>query len=334
MRWQAMRAAGLASIIVVGACATSLAAQPSWLGDLFGARHVVHQRHRAAPKPASKPATRAPAPTGPAAAERKTSSNPPVPLPESRPAEAPVNAPPPVPAPAPSANPDTATTLPATSQTSVSPARQQNSAPAPSPAAVEGERSTPQPPRIYQTACPAVITGLVAAKPLPPISEGQCQDQSPLSVTEIQVNGRMVPLSTPAEIDCQMASDLPGWVAEVDNFAETLLKTRIASVTVGGSFECRPRNTPDKADTNISEHGRADAVDVVGFGLADGRRLTVGSDYASADAPTARFMHFAHDAACTRFTTVLGPDANGLHHEHFHLDLGCHGQSCTYRLCE
>ena len=132
-----MRAAGLASIIVVGACATSLAAQPSWLGDLFGARHVVHQRHRAAPKPASKPATRAPAPTGPAAAERKTSSNPPVPLPEPRPAEAPVNAPPPVPAPAPSANPDTATTLPATSQTSVSPARQQNSALAPSPTAVD-----------------------------------------------------------------------------------------------------------------------------------------------------------------------------------------------------
>jgi hypothetical protein len=179
-----------------------------------------------------------------------------------------------------------------------------------------------------------VITGLVAAKPLPPIADGQCREQSPLAVTQLLVNGRMVPLSAPATINCEMAGDLPGWVAEVDDFAETTLKSRIAAVMVGGSYECRPRNTPDKADTNLSEHGRANAVDIVGFTLADGRTLTVGADYGSGDPQRTRLMHFAHDAACTRFTTVLGPDANSLHHDHFHLDLGCHGQSCTFRLCE
>jgi hypothetical protein len=179
-----------------------------------------------------------------------------------------------------------------------------------------------------------VIAGRVVAKPLRPIADGQCQAQSPLSVTALSVNGRTVPLSSPATLDCQMASDLPGWAAAVDDFAESTLRTRLKSVTVGGTYECRARHTPDTADTNLSEHGRADALDVTGFALADGRVLTVGADYASADAATARFLHFAHDAACTRFTTVLGPGANALHQDHFHLDLACHGQSCTYRLCE
>jgi len=282
-----------------GLATASLAAEPNWLGDLFGARPVAAHHHKrpstlrpTGPKPLPTRPTPAPAPT--------------IPLPQPRPAETP--APPP---PAPPAQPA-----------------------GPATPAAEGESASPQPPRIFQTACPAVIAGAVVAKPLPPIADGQCGTQSPLSVTALAVNGRTVPLSTPAIVDCQMASDLPGWVAAVDDFAASTLKTRIKSVTVGGSYECRARNTPDKADTNLSEHGRADAVDVTGFALADGRALTVGADYASTDPATARFLHFAHDVACTRFTTVLGPDANALHHDHFHLDLACHGASCTYRLCE
>jgi hypothetical protein len=37
-------------------------------------------------------------------------------------------------------------------------------------------------PRIFQTACPAVIMGLVTAKPLPPLSEGSCGERSPLEL--------------------------------------------------------------------------------------------------------------------------------------------------------
>ncbi|MDR3471622.1 MAG: extensin family protein [Devosia sp.] len=188
-------------------------------------------------------------------------------------------------------------------------------------------------PRVYQTACPALISGLVEAKPLPPISDGQCGTPSPLSVSAVLVNGRLLPLSVPAIFDCQMATDLPGWVADVDNYLWATQNTRIKSIAVGGSYECRDRRV-GAPDSDLSEHGRADALDFVGFGLEDGRKLTVAGDYNSPDAVTAKLLHFAHDAACTRFTTVLGPDANGLHADHFHLDLGCHGKTCTYRLCE
>jgi hypothetical protein len=37
--------------------------------------------------------------------------------------------------------------------------------------------------------------------------------------------------------------------------------------------------------------------------------------------PEAEFLRRLHAGACLRFTTVLGPDANEEHHNHFHLDL-------------
>jgi hypothetical protein len=292
------------------------AAAPSWLDHLLAPQPAaLHHRLPRGKTPAAIPA----AAKSPAPAAAAADATPPVPLPRPRPQQA---------TPAAASQPAPATPAPAQPQ---SPTSASGSAAAPTSA--EGESTTPAPPRVYQTACPAVITGLVEARPLPPIADGRCQEQSPLSVTSILVNGRMLPLSAPAIFNCGMATDLPGWVAEVDSFIGATQKTRIKSVIVGGSYECRDRNV-EGGSSDLSEHGRADALDFVGFALEDGRQLTVGADYNSADAPTNRLMHFAHDAACTRFTTVLGPDANALHHDHFHLDLGCHGKTCTYRLCE
>ena len=286
------------------------AAQPSWWTALLGAGPARASHRPDATR--ARPAVSSAASGSPAA----STSAPPVPVPRPRP-----QAGPPQPG-APAERPGEA--VPAA----------EPSAPAGAvPPVAEGESTAPKPPRIYQTACPALISGLVAAKPLPPIADGQCQAQSPLSVTAILVNGRMLPLSSPATFDCQMATDFPGWVADVDNYVWSTENAHIKSVTVGESYVCRPRNTPD-GSADLSEHGRADALDFVGFRLEDGRSLDVATGYASPDEKLSRLMHFAHDAACTRFTTVLGPDANALHHDHFHLDLGCHGKTCTYRLCE
>jgi hypothetical protein len=95
---------------------------------------------------------------------------------------------------------------------------------------------------------------------------------------------------------------------------------------------CRNRNNAAAGFT--SEHGFANAVDVTGFTLADGRTIAVEGDWLPATAPEGRLLRLAHDAACAGFTTVLGPEANAEHRDHLHLDLGCHGASCTARICE
>ena len=190
----------------------------------------------------------------------------------------------------------------------------------------------PEPERIYQVACPAVLAGLVEAKIAPPLSEGICGEQSPLVVTGVLVRGRMLPLSFPITTNCQMASALPGWLETVDGYASSMLESPMAAVNTGTSYMCRNRNNAESGFT--SEHGFANAVDVTGFTLEDGRTIGVEEQWLPATDPEGRLLRLAHDAACGDFTTVLGPEANAEHHDHLHLDLGCHGQSCTAQICE
>lgn len=189
-----------------------------------------------------------------------------------------------------------------------------------------------RPPRIYQSACPAVLLGQVEAKPLPPIAQNQCGERSPLSVTGVSANGRMIPFSGEATLNCGMATALPEWAAAVDSYLLARENTRIESIIVGTSYMCRPRNQAAGAD--ISEHGFANGLDVAGFKLEDGRTVTLDGGWDDALSPEGRLLRFAHGAGCSRFTTTLGPEANALHSDHLHFDLGCHGKNCTARLCE
>jgi hypothetical protein len=189
-----------------------------------------------------------------------------------------------------------------------------------------------EPPKPLQRACPAVIAGTVVAKLLPPIAEGLCGVDSPLAVSAILIRGRIVEVAGDITTDCGMATALVDWVGQVDGYVTIMLKSPIASVDIGTSYMCRPVN--NVAGGKLSFHGIADALDVIGFTLADGRKLTVTRDFRDMSSPEGKAMRFAHDAACGHFTTVLGPDANAEHADHLHIDLGCHGKTCTAQLCE
>lgn len=127
--------------------------------------------------------------------------------------------------------------------------------------------------RIYQTACPAVISGAVVAKMLPPIAEGVCRVQSPLEVTALNLSGKTVELTSPIETNCEMATALVDWAGEVDAYARAALDSALVALQTGTSFMCRAR--VGGAAQFTSEHGFANAVDVVGFTLADGRSIVV-----------------------------------------------------------
>jgi hypothetical protein len=93
-----------------------------------------------------------------------------------------------------------------------------------------------------------------------------------------------------------------------------------------GSFACR--NVYHQESGRRSEHATASAFDVAAFRLADGRRITVLDDWDSSRAPAkASFLHDVHAAGCDYFGTVLGPDYNLPHANHFHFD------TRGYRFC-
>lgn len=188
------------------------------------------------------------------------------------------------------------------------------------------------PPRDYQVACPAVLNGEVTASALPPIVENMCGLQSPLSLEAVTANGRSVPLNASVTTDCGMATALPGWIADIDRWLMATENTRIETVNVGTNYACR--NVNNAKSGNLSFHAFGDALDVIGFTLEDGRTISVETAWPGTVEQGSRIIRFAHDSACTHFTTVLGPEANELHRDHLHVDLGCHGQRCTARLCE
>lgn len=223
---------------------------------------------------------------------------------------------------------------------------EQETAPQPDPADTEPDATrsdaeaapsqtpsvSPASERIYQTACPALLSGRVVGEMVPPIAEGVCGERSPLRISAVRVNGKEVPFSSEVVTNCAMAGALADWVGEVDAYAQSALDSAIAEINSGTSMMCRTRNGGDAAF--LSEHGFANALDVVGFDLEDGRVISVEGDWLPNSGPEGRLLRQAHGAACARFTTVLGPEANAEHADHLHLDLGCHGQSCTAQICE
>jgi hypothetical protein len=131
-----------------------------------------------------------------------------------------------------------------------------------------------------------------------------------------------VALEPAALLRCPMVHALEHWMERVVvPAAHFHLKAEVVGVKVISSYSCRPMNNVDGA--LLSEHGHANAIDIAGFFLADGRTVTLKGGWEGAMGER-KFLRAAHRGACGVFTTVLGPDYDRLHHDHFHLDLARH----------
>jgi hypothetical protein len=117
---------------------------------------------------------------------------------------------------------------------------------------------------------------------------------------------------------CPLAAGLALWEREVvEPAAERRLGARVVAIDHYGSYACR--RMYGRAVGDWSEHARARALDVAGFRLSDGRRITVARDWSRPGAK-GLFLHDVRDGACRLFATVLSPDYNAAHRDHLHLD--------------
>lgn len=103
----------------------------------------------------------------------------------------------------------------------------------------------------------------------------------------------------------------------------------VTAIDHAGSYSCR--RIYGRADGRFSEHATADAVDIVGFRLAGGKRVSVVSDWDGGGSEAA-FLRDVRDGACDYFSTVLSPDYNAAHRDHLHLDVAMRG-SMTWTMC-
>ena len=158
-----------------------------------------------------------------------------------------------------------------------------------------------------------------------------CGTERPYELTAVD-DGRGT-LKPAALLRCPMIPQVERWVREsVQPAAHYYFNSHVVEISVAGSYSCRPMNHVSGA--KLSEHGYANALDVAGFTLADGRKIPLKRDWKNGDVAEQRFLRAAHRGACERFTTVLGPDHDRAHHDHFHVDLARHGRNGLKRICK
>lgn len=91
----------------------------------------------------------------------------------------------------------------------------------------------------------------------------------------------------------------------------------VARIEHFGSFACRNIGNSQRR----SQHASANALDIAGFQLRDGQRITLARDW-QGEGDKALFLRKVHEAACRQFNVTLGPAYNAAHRDHFHVDMG------------
>lgn len=133
-----------------------------------------------------------------------------------------------------------------------------------------------------------------------------------------------VPATNLGAMTCGLAANFAAWARYgVQPAARLILGAEIQKIETFGTYNCRPIAGSDK----LSEHAHSNAVDVSAFVLSDGRRITVAQGW-NGDKTTRQFLEVVRASACKRFRTVLSPDYNAAHHDHFHFDMGGRGGFC------
>jgi hypothetical protein len=166
----------------------------------------------------------------------------------------------------------------------------------------------------------------------PPVAEGACAIPLPVRLRALAIGTDDVPFTGEPVLDCRLAERLADWIGNVvEPLARHHLGAGLAAVETGPGYVCRKRN--NEAAGKLSEHAKGNALDIAAFALRDGRRVAVRPPDKPAPAEAA-FLTAVRTTACGYFLTVLGPGSDAAHAEHLHVDLGVHGRTANYRICE
>ena len=191
-------------------------------------------------------------------------------------------------------------------------------------------------PRMAAAAVPVVRSGAEAQclsdlgasgvrfDPLPDQYRGEgCSTLNTVQMHALRSDSGQLDVRNLGPVTCPVSNAFAAWARfGVDRAAQEVFGTRLASIQTMGSYACR--NVA--GSSRRSAHATADAIDISGFVLADGRVITL-SDGWDGSAQEREFLRIVQRSACRRFGTVLGPDYNAAHEDHFHVEGVIEGSS-------
>jgi hypothetical protein len=175
--------------------------------------------------------------------------------------------------------------------------------------------------------CQLRLAKIATFKPLPLLAgPGECGATDAVAMDGVLLpDHATVVLAPPATLRCTMAEAVAVWLREDVASAALKLGGPLRGVDNYDSYECRGRNRVRGA--TLSEHGRANALDIRGFKLANGELIGLTDVNVPKD-----WREAVRATACARFSTVLGPGSDGNHEQHIHVDLA--DRQGGYKTCE
>ena len=175
--------------------------------------------------------------------------------------------------------------LPATPVGPAAPAKPASEWPKFVPAAGKDE-PPPAPPDVFtaeeiaaaKARCTVLLKGLdVVVTEEPAIKSGACGAPAPVQLISIGKNAQ-VTLLPPASMTCEMVAALHKWMADdIQPLAKKHLGVPVAGLQTMSSYSCR--NAYGRKRGHLSEHGKANAVDIGGFVMANTQQTSVLADW-------------------------------------------------------
>jgi len=197
---------------------------------------------------------------------------------------------------------------------------------APAEADKPAEQAAPAPPP--PSACRLALTEEIAIAPSIPDIHGAsgCGGEDLVRLEAVVLPDKhRVSVKPAAILRCTMASAIADWIRTDMAPLAASLGSVISDLDNFDSFECRGRNRVLGA--RLSEHGRANALDVRALNLANGQSISLTDRTVSREVRES-VLH----SVCARFSTVLGPGSDWYHEDHIHLDLM--ERHNNYKICQ
>lgn len=143
------------------------------------------------------------------------------------------------------------------------------------------------------------------------------------TIDSIKVLDFGTPTTNTSAMTCPLAKTFAAWARHaVQPAAQIAFNSPVVRIETMGTYSCR--NIYGGRSGRLSQHAFANAIDVSAFILADGRRVSVLGNW-DGSAEDKMFFKLVHTSACKRFGTVLSPEYNAAHADHFHFDMSGKG---------
>lgn len=144
-----------------------------------------------------------------------------------------------------------------------------------------------------------------------------CSTLGTVQLSALRSDVSRMSVSNIGPVQCGVGAAFAAWARfGVDRAAQQILGSPLQRIETMGSYACRNVAGSQRR----SAHATAGAIDIAAFVLEDGRRISIAEDWNAGTTAEKEFLRTVQRSACRRFDTVLGPEYNAAHRDHFHLE--------------